>query len=401
MAIHVKQFIEDFFATTGKSVFVSRGDSETRRKRKNYSAPPRELTFGNAASNGQAESANTLRPGVDGDYKWEFDIPAPLKHSHREFAMSARLALPKFFIALPLAAIAATFTFVSAARADDQAAPRIRVMIWDEQQPEQKEVYDNFLGNEIAGHLKKMPGVSVRSVALSDPDQGLSPELLDNCDVLIWWGHKKHTEVPWEKARDIARRIKEGKLSLFALHSAHWSRPFIEAMCERAREDAIKSLPPEQRATAKLKEIPPVLNALPEWDAQLTPNVTCVKKWDEPVEVTLKMPSCVFPYVTANGKPSHVFTLLPDHPIAQGVPHEFVLEQTETYAEPWHVPQPDAVIFEEHWQPGYWFRSGSLWQVGKGKVFYFRPGHEIYPIFKNPVVLRIIDNAVRYLGQKS
>ena len=152
----------------------------------------------------------------------------------------------------------------------------------------------------------------------------MSPELLDNCDVLIWWGHKKHTEVPWEKARDIARRIKEGKLSLFVLHSAHWSRPFIEAMCERAREDAIKSLPAEQRATAKLKEIPPVLNALPAWDAQLTPNVSCVKKWDEPVKVTLKMPSCVFPYVTANGKPSHIFTLLPDHPIAQGVPHEFV-----------------------------------------------------------------------------
>ncbi len=137
-------------------------------------------------------------------------------------------------------------------------------MIWgSRQQPEQKQVYENFLGNEIAAHLKKLPGISVRSVALSDPDQGLSPELLDNCDVLIWWGHKKHTEVPWEKARDIARRIKEGKLSLFALHSAHWSRPFIEAMCERAREDAIKSLPAEQRATAKLKEIPPVLNALP------------------------------------------------------------------------------------------------------------------------------------------
>ena len=71
------------------------------------------------------------------------------------------------------------------------------------------------------------------------------------------------------------------------------------------------------------------------------------------------------------------------------------------YNEPFHVPEPDAVVFEEHWEGGEWFRSGSVWQVGRGRVFYFRPGHEIYPIYKNSTALKIIENAVRWMGQKS
>jgi trehalose utilization protein len=64
------------------------------------------------------------------------------------------------------------------------------------------------------------------------------------------------------------------------------------------------------------------------------------------------------------------------------------------------VPPPDAVIFEERWETGEWFRSGSLWQLGPGKVFYFRPGHETYPVYKEVTVLRIIENAVRWLGSR-
>ena len=299
------------------------------------------------------------------------------------------------------ATLLAFFSGLACASLARAAEPRIRVLIWDEQQPEQKQAYENFLGNQIASHLKTLPGISVRTARLDDPEQGLPADVLDNCDVLIWWGHKRHREVKPEKGREIVERIKAGKLSLIVLHSAHWSTPFVEAMAERAKTDAIAKLPPEQRATAKIMAIPARLDSIPKPDAQLTPNVTYVKKPGEPVEATVRLPICVFPSYRADGKPSHVVTLLPDHPIAEGIPREFVLPQTEMYNEPFHVPEPDAVVFEEHFGPGEWFRSGSVWQIGRGRVFYFRPGHEIYPIYKNATVLKILENAVRWMGTKN
>src|SRR5436305_1121026 len=72
-------------------------------------------------------------------------------------------------------------------RAGEGPGPTIRVVVWDERQPAQKQVYKDFLGNQIARHLGVQPGLSVRSVALDDPAQGLGDEILNGCDVLIWW----------------------------------------------------------------------------------------------------------------------------------------------------------------------------------------------------------------------
>ena len=91
---------------------------------------------------------------------------------------------------------------------------------------------------------------------------------------------------------------------------------------------------------------------------------------------------------------------LPDHPIAQGLPRQFQVTRTEMYNEPFHVPSPDAVVFEETWEAGERFRSGLIWQIGKGKVFYFRPGHETYPVFKQAEVLKVLENACRWLGSE-
>src|SRR4051812_19077086 len=92
---------------------------------------------------------------------------------------------------------------LSFATARAQAAGPIRVVVWDERQPKQKEAYDNFLGNAIADYLKKQPGLEVKSVGIDDPDQGLSKETLDNCDVLVWWGHIRHGEIKPDKAKDL------------------------------------------------------------------------------------------------------------------------------------------------------------------------------------------------------
>jgi trehalose utilization protein len=91
---------------------------------------------------------------------------------------------------------------------------------------------------------------------------------------------------------------------------------------------------------------------------------------------------------------------MPNHPIAEGIPATFELPQTEMYDEPFHVPEPDQVIFEERWEAGEWFRSGMVWNLGKGKVFYYRPGHETYPVYKEPIPLKILTNAARWLTPK-
>ena len=66
------------------------------------------------------------------------------------------------------------------------SAADVRVVVWDEQQPRQKQAYENFLGNTIADHLKTRSGLKVRSVKQDDPHKGIGAEVLDDCDVLIW-----------------------------------------------------------------------------------------------------------------------------------------------------------------------------------------------------------------------
>src|SRR5258708_6310334 len=283
-----------------------------------------------------------------------------------------------------------------------QASGPIRVVVWDERQPAQKQAYENFLGNHLAEFLRGFkkngrPEFDVKSVGLDDPDQGLPNEVLDNCDVLLWWGHQRHDEVKDALVREIVHRILAGKLSLIALHSAHWSRPFTEAMNERAVADALKTLAPGQQAVASGVRIP-ADRRLMERSEKLTPYFTR-ETGDLGIPVLrVKLPSCVFAYVAAEGKPSHITILQKNHPIVKGVPDRFDIPQTECYGGPFHVPTPDSLILEEKWDNGQRFPSGCVWKVGNGTVFYFRPGHETYKVFKHPHTLKIIENATSCLG---
>lgn len=278
------------------------------------------------------------------------------------------------------------------------AAKPIRVVVWDEQQPAQRQAYDNFLGNAIADHLKSRPGFVMRSVRLDDPDQGVSDATLDDCDVLVWWGHVRNKDVSLDTGQRVVERIKAGRLSLVTLHSAHWSSPFVAAMWERTKVDALKQIPADRRADAKVTYVKPKLYAVPKRSDPLTPSVTHKAGADGQDEWVVTLPNCVFPAYRADGKPSHVTTLLPEHPIARGLPKQWDVPQTEMYDEPFHVPEPDEVIFEERWDAGERFRSGCVWNLGKGRVFYFRPGHETYPVYRQEYPLRIIENACRWLG---
>ncbi len=274
----------------------------------------------------------------------------------------------------------------------------VRVLVWDERQPQQKQAYDGgFLGEAIAAHLAKQPGITVKQAWLDSPEQGLDAAALDGADVVVWWGHVRHQEVTMAHAEDVVARVRGGKLGLVPLHSAHWSKPFVRLMQERAKSDALAKLPAAERAAAKwefLNQTPIGAGVKP--GTPLTPSV--VKEggvWK------LTLPQCVFPSWRADGAPGHMTTLLPKHPVAVGLPEKWDVAQTEMYNEPFHIPAPDAVVFEERWDKGEHFRSGCAWQVDKGRVFYFRPGHESFAVYRQAECLKVIENAVRWVSPAS
>lgn len=284
-----------------------------------------------------------------------------------------------------------TYLVLAFSIATAQESRPVRVLVWDEQQPTQAAAYENFLGNAIAAHLSKRPDLRVLSVNLESPEQGLDLATLDATDVIVWWGHAKHGNVQPERAEAIVQRVIDGRLGFIGLHSTHFAQPFMRLMHERAKLDAPKQIPESERATAKFDFSAPLKRSLLKRDAKLTPSLEKVDGvW------RLTPPACVFPDWRADGAPSHVTTLLAEHPIAKGLPAKWDIPQTEMYSEPFHVPTPDAVVFEERWDKGEHFRSGCVWQVGKGRVFYYRPGHETYPIYKQIENLQVLENAVRW-----
>ena len=171
--------------------------------------------------------------------------------------------------------------------------PPIHVLIWDERQPKQAVAYKNFLGNEIAKRLTdKTSDFEVRSVALDDADQGLTAGNLEWADVIIWWGHVRQSEVPEAKARLIVDYIREGKLDLIALHSAHWARPFIEAMNWRSIEDAKQHFQQNGWKGEFLIESvkPPRERTVPIHGSELTPSYFGYKKNQKQFQAIVHLP---------------------------------------------------------------------------------------------------------------
>ncbi len=214
------------------------------------------------------------------------------------------------------------------------------VVVWSEGTAPKK-VYPNDINTAIAEGLKQLQGWEVIVANLSDPDQGLPDKVLNRADVLIWWGHQKHDQVKNELVDKIVKRVKEDGMGFISLHSSHFAKPNKKLM-----------------GTAC------------SWGAYVGDSVT--------LKVTVKSP---------------------DHPIAKDV-KEFTIEHSERYSDPYAVPKPQAVVFEGvatlkdgKTDPS---QQGLTWEVGKGKVFYFQPGHETNPVFFDPNIRRIIANAVQW-----
>ncbi|MCL2664950.1 MAG: ThuA domain-containing protein, partial [Defluviitaleaceae bacterium] len=87
-------------------------------------------------------------------------------------------------------------------------------------------------------------------------------------------------------------------------------------------------------------------------------------------------------------------TLLPGHPIAAGIPNPGEIEAEECYNEFFDIPQPDELVFNAAFERCGSFRAGAAYHRGRGKVFYFQPGHETYPIYRQKEIQDILLNAV-------
>jgi trehalose utilization protein len=217
----------------------------------------------------------------------------------------------------------------------------IRVTVWNEYRHEKKNediaaIYPKGMHAAIADHLNAQEGIEARTATLDEPEHGLTDDVLAATDVMTWWGHVAHGEVADEVVDKLQRRVLEG-MGLIVLHSAHFSKIFRRLM-----------------------------------------GTTCQLKWREV------------------GERETLWVTRPGHPILSGIDDHFVIPHVEMYGEHFDIPEPDETILISGFEGGEAFRSGCTWRRGAGKVFYFRPGHETFPIFHDETVLGVIANAVRW-----
>jgi trehalose utilization protein len=217
----------------------------------------------------------------------------------------------------------------------------IRVTVWNENRHEKTdkkvaEIYPKGIHGAIADFLSQESDFEVRTATLDEPEHGLTKEVLDSTDVLIWWGHIAHNEVRDDVVDRVYDRVLNG-MGLIVLHSGHFSKIFKKLM-----------------------------------------GTSCDLKWRE------------------IGEKERIWVVEPGHPIAEGLGEYFEIPHAEMYGERFDIPAPDTLVFISWFAGGEVFRSGCCYNRGRGKVFYFRPGHETFPIFYQPEVQRVIKNAVRW-----
>lgn len=218
---------------------------------------------------------------------------------------------------------------------------KIRVTVWNENRHEKTDekvasLYPKGIHGAIAEFISKDVGFEVKTATLDEPEHGLTQEVLDSTDVLIWWGHMAHDEVRDDIVDRVQKRVLDG-MGLIVLHSGHFSKIFRKLM-----------------------------------------GTSCDLKWREIEEK------------------ERIWVVEPGHPIAEGLDEYFEIPHTEMYGERFDIPAPDTLVFISWFAGGEVFRSGCCYNRGRGKIFYFRPGHETLPIYYQSEVQQVIKNAVRW-----
>lgn len=228
------------------------------------------------------------------------------------------------------------------------ASPPIRITIWNEyihekSDPDVAAIYPDGIHQTIAEALRQQLGDTaiLRTATLDEPQHGLSEEALEQTDVLTWWGHAAHDRVTDDVVDRVQRRVWHG-MGLVVLHSGHASKIFRRLM-----------------------------------------GTGCMLRWREAGEL------------------ERLWIANPGHPIVDGFTDEFFeLPHTEAYGEFFDIPTPDELVLISWFAGGEVFRSGCTFHRGRGRIFYFRPGHESYPIYHDEKVQRILTNAVLWAAPR-
>jgi trehalose utilization protein len=223
---------------------------------------------------------------------------------------------------------------------DAPAERPIKVLCWSER-TEPERVYPEGINGAIAAGLREHGGFEVGVANLQDVGQGFRD--LDWADVLIYFSHLKHREVQEEHVERIVRKVNERGLGYIPLHSSLSAPPFQKVLGHSGGSAG----------------------------------------WRE------------------DGQPSVVNVVQPDHPIAAGIDRRFVIPQEEMYAEPFRITPPHELVFISSFAQGEVLRSGCCWHVGKGRVFYFQPGHEAYPVYFQREVKLVLANAARWAAGRT
>ncbi|MDA8061856.1 MAG: ThuA domain-containing protein [Actinomycetota bacterium] len=217
----------------------------------------------------------------------------------------------------------------------------VRVTVWGENLHEQRDesvrrLYPEGMHNTIAAGISEHLGerVTLRTATLDQPGHGLGDDVLDETDVLTWWGHIGHAQVADEVVERVKSRVLQG-MGLLVLHSGHLSKIFRSLM-----------------------------------------GTSCNLRW------------------RSVGERELVWSVAPAHPIAEGIPPVFAIEAQEMYGEHFDIPAPDELVFISSFAGGEVFRSGCCFYRGAGRVFYFSPGDQEYPVYHHPVVRRVLANGV-------
>lgn len=218
---------------------------------------------------------------------------------------------------------------------------KLNVTVWNEFRHEKeneavKKLYPEGMHKVIANTLGSEDNFHIRTATLDEPEHGLTEELVESTDVMLWWGHCAHDEVSDKIVKRVQKRVLEG-MGLIILHSGHFAKIFKALM-----------------------------------------GTNCSLKWREAAEK------------------ERLWNLEPSHPITKGIGEYIELPNAEMYGERFDIPTPDKVIFVSWFEGGEVFRSGCTFKRGHGNIFYFRPGHETYPIFYNNEVIKVIANAVNW-----
>jgi len=71
------------------------------------------------------------------------------------------------------------------------------------------------------------------------------------------------------------------------------------------------------------------------------------------------------------------------------------------YGEPFDIPAPEDTVFISWFAGGEVFRAGVTFRRGYGRIFYFQPGHETYPIYYDESIRLILRNAADWAAPTS